>query len=182
MKKVILCIFLWYAITLGGRLGIGIGVTTKYEENYLSQNYEELTKNYFSAEFRISAEGLPYMFIEPVGMIINDAMKKTLVPGLGLRLNVAPRLGKFFLGPFFGIEGDIIFYNQNLKFKEAIQTQRLEDYFEKSNPRAIGNGFGGISIYMGKSTSFDFQYRYLYLAKGIGVEMVGVNLTCYIDW
>lgn len=182
MKKLIFLVIIFQVISFAGRLGIGIGGSAEYNENYALQNYGELKRMYYSAEFRISAEALPYMFIEPIGIVVNDAFKNTVVPGIGLRINVAPRLGKFFLAPFFGIEGDILFYNPEMSLRESFSNNRLEEYFEGSSPRAAGMGFGGLSIYFGKSASLDCQYRYLCLAKGIGIEMVGASLTYYINW
>ncbi|MEO0162321.1 MAG: hypothetical protein ABIL39_11190 [candidate division WOR-3 bacterium] len=182
MNKIIICLMLIFASIYGGRLGIGFGLNTRYQEDYLPQNYRNLMENFFWGEFRISAEGLPYMFIEPVGMIFHDAVKNHFLPGVGLRINIAPRIGKFFLGPFFGFEGDILFYNPRSEFRDAFYANKLQDYFENSHPRGMGSGYGGLSLYLGKSTSLDCHYRYLYLAPGMGIEMVGINLTFYLNW
>jgi len=182
MKKIILLIALPLILSLAGRFGIGLGGFGEYEENYTLQNYNQLNKMFYSAEIHLSAEALPFMFIEPSAWVVNDALTNKMVPGVGLRINIAPRLGKFFLAPFFGIEGNILFYNPKMELKDAAYSQRLEEYFENSSPRATGTGFGGLSIYFGKSVSLDCHYRYLYLARGIGIEMVGGGLTYYINW
>lgn len=182
MKKIILLIALPLILSMAGRFGIGLGGFGEYNQNYTIQNYGLLDKMYYSAEFHLSAEALPFMFIEPGVLVLNDALKNKMVPGVGLRINVAPRLGKFFLAPFFGIEGNILFYNPKMELKDAAYSQRLEEYFEGSSPRATGTGFAGLSIYFGKSVSFDCHYRYLCLAKGIGIEMVGGGLNYYINW
>ncbi|MGB9721729.1 MAG: hypothetical protein ACPL28_09655 [bacterium] len=182
MKKLTISFILIFIMCFAGRLGIGIGAGAEYEKSYALQNYDQLPQIFYGGEFRISAEALPYMFLEPVGLIVNDATRDMTVPGIGLRINVAPRLGKFFLAPFFGVEGDILFYNQNLAFQEAATAGRTGEYFEGSSPRAIGMGFGGLSIYFGKAVSLDCQYRYTSIAKGLGVEMVYAGLTYYINW
>ncbi len=182
MKKITLLTSLPLIIALAGRLGIGLSGFGEYEQNYTLKNYESLDKMHYSAAFHISAEALPFMFIEPCASVVNDASTNKMVPGIGLRINVAPRLGRFFLAPFFGVEGNILFYNPTMELKDAAYNQRLEEYFEGSSPRATGTGFGGLSIFFGKSVSLDCHYRYLYLAKGVGIEMVGGGLTYYINW
>ncbi|MEO0184741.1 MAG: hypothetical protein ABIL20_02960 [candidate division WOR-3 bacterium] len=182
MKNIPISILVIFALTFAGRLGIGISGGGEYKDNYSLETYDQLPQMFYGAEFHISAEALPYMYLEPVGLIANDAMKNMLVPGIGLRVNVAPRLGKFFLAPFFGIEGDILFYNSQFDFGDAANAGRLREYFEGSSPLPVGIGFGGLSIYFGKAVSLDCQYRYTSLAKGMGVEMVYAGLTYYINW
>lgn len=163
-------------------MGIGFSGGGEYKSGYGFQNYGAINNMFYGAEFHISAEALPYMFLEPIGLVVNDARKHLNVPGIGLRINVAPRLGKFFLAPFFGIEGDILFYNPRIDLKNAATSGRLEDYFEGSSPRAIGMGFGGLSVYFGRAVSLDCQYRYMSLTKNLGVEMVWAGITYYINW
>ncbi|MEO0123432.1 MAG: hypothetical protein ABIL69_05440 [candidate division WOR-3 bacterium] len=182
MKRITLLITLPIIISLAGRLGIGLSGFGEYDQNYTLKNYESFDKMNYTAEFHLSAEALPFMFIEPSALVVNDAFTNKMVPGIGLRINVAPRLGKFFLAPFFGVEGSILFYNPAMELKDAAYNQRLEEYFEGSSPKATGIGYGGLSIFLSSSVSLDCHYRYLYLAKGVGIEMVGAGLTCYINW
>ncbi len=182
MKKIILSISIPIIFALAGRFGIGLSSFGEYHQDYSLQNYDSINKMNYSVEFHISAEALPFMLIEPCALVINDAIKNKMVPGVGLRINVAPRLGSFFLAPFFGLEGNILFYNPAMEMKDAAYNQKLNEYFEGSSPRATVAGFGGLSIYFGKSISVDCHYRYLYFAKGIGIEMVGGGLTYYINW
>jgi len=182
MKKELILILSIFTLTFAGRLGIGFSGGGEYANDYTLQNYDQLSRMFYAAEFHISAEALPYMFLEPIGLVVNDATQNLNVPGVGLRINVAPRLGKFFLAPFFGIEGDIMFYNSHIDLKNAATAGRLRDYFEGSSPRVIGMGFGGLSIFFGKAMSLDCQYRYLSLSKNFGVEMVWAGLTFYINW
>ncbi len=182
MRGLTIIILLISGLSFAGRLGIGISGGAEYQRDYALQHYDQLPEMFYGAEFHISAEALPYMFIEPVGLVVNDATRGVTVPGIGLRINVAPRLGKFFLAPFFGIEGDIVFYNSQFNFQEAATSGRMSAYFENSTPRALGMGFGGLSIYFGKAVSLDCQYRYTSIAKGLGVEMVYAGLTYYINW
>ncbi|MEO0095038.1 MAG: hypothetical protein ABIL46_04750 [candidate division WOR-3 bacterium] len=182
MKKIFMFILIISGICFAGRLGIGISGFGEYEYDYSLENYERLSQMFYLAEFHLSAEALPYMYLEPIGLLVNDALNNRMLPGVGLRINIAPRLGNFFLAPFFGIEGNILFYNRGMELKDAVYTRRLEEYFENSSPRAAGLGFGGLSIYFGKAMSLDCHYRYLYIAKGIGIEMVGAGLTYYINW
>lgn len=182
MKKGIFLILIVIAISFAGRFGIGFSGGYEYKSGYDLQNYEQLQGMFYGAEFHISTEALPYMFIEPIGLVVNDAINNVNVPGVGLRINVAPRLGKFFLAPFFGIEGDILFYNSNINLRNAATSGRLQDYFEGSSPHAIGMGFGGLSIYFGKAISLDCQYKFLSLSRNLGTEMVWAGLTYYINW
>uniref|UniRef100_A0A7V3VTD8 Outer membrane protein beta-barrel domain-containing protein n=1 Tax=candidate division WOR-3 bacterium TaxID=2052148 RepID=A0A7V3VTD8_UNCW3 len=182
MKKATLLIFATMTIGICGRFGVGIAGFCQYENDYSIKNYNQFANTFYGIKCHISAEALPYMFLEPVGVLINNPLRNELAPGIGLRVNVAPRLGKFFLGPFFGFEGDILFYNPSIQFRDAVTTHRLEQYFEDSSPRGIGTGFGGLSIYLGKATSLDCHYQYLYIAKGIGIEMVCAGITFYLNW
>jgi hypothetical protein len=182
MRRLTIIILLISALSFAGRLGIGISGGAEYQRDYALDNYDQLPKMFYGAGFHISAEALPYMFIEPVGLVVNDATRGVTVPGIGLRINVAPKLGKFFLAPFFGVEGDIVFYNSEFSLQEAVASGRMSAYFENSTPRAFGMGFGGLSIYFGKAVSLDCQYRYTSIAKGLGVEMVYAGLTYYINW
>ncbi|MGQ9816699.1 MAG: hypothetical protein ACUVQ3_01925 [bacterium] len=182
MKKILLFILTISALCSAGQMGIGFSAGGEYKNGYGLQNYGTLDNMFYGGEVHISAEALPFMFIEPIGLVVNDPTKSLNVPGIGLRINVAPRLGRFFLAPFFGIEGDILFYNSRIDLKNAVTSGRWEEYFEGSSPRAIGMGFGGISVYFGKAVSFNCQYRYMSLTKNLGVEMVWAGITYYINW
>lgn len=182
MKKGLLLILAIFALSTGGRLGIGFSGGGEYKNGYGLQNYSQIQSMFYGVQFHISAEALPYMFLEPIGLVMNDAIKHSNVPGIGLRINVAPRFGKFFLAPFFGIEGDILFYNSNIDLRDAASQGNLQYYFEGSSPRAIGMGFAGLSIYFGRAISLDCQYRYLSLAKNLGTELVWAGITYYINW
>ncbi len=182
MKRVLIILLSLFAVSFAGRLGIGFSGGSEYTGDYTLQNYSQLRHMFYGGEFHISAEALPFMFIEPVGLIFNDARINGSVPGVGLRINIAPRLGKFFLAPFFGVEGDILFYNSHMDFNSAMSARRLGDYFEGSSPKTLGSGYGGLSVYFGKTMSFDCQYRYISFDRNIGVEMAWAGLTFYINW
>ncbi len=166
----------------GGRLGIGIGGGGQYDMDYNTLQYESPTNLFYGAEFHLQAEALPNMYLEPLVLYLNDGINQTPACGIGLRINVAPRLGRFFLAPFFGLEGDILFYNPKINLNQALLNNQLEGYFRGSSPSSAGFGFGGISIYFGKSISLDCQYRYYSPNRGIGIKMAWAGLTYYINW
>jgi hypothetical protein len=169
-------------LAFAGRFGVGFSGGTEYDRDYQAMSYEQLPVMFYGGEFHLQAEALPALFLEPTVSYLNNPQLATSAVGAGLRLTVQPRLGRFPLAPFFGVEGTLMFYNQNLDLQSAIQSGRLEEYLRTSNPRPIGYGFAGMSIYLGRSLSLDGQYRYLRLSEQYAVQMVWAGLTFYLNW
>jgi hypothetical protein len=169
-------------LAFAGRFGVGFSGGAEYDGNYQSLSYEQLPLLFYGGEFHLQAEALPALFLEPTVSYMNNPQLATSAVGAGLRLTVQPRLGRFFLAPFFGVEGTLMFYNQGLDLQTALRSGRLEEYLRNSNPRPIGYGFAGMSIFLGRSLSLDGQYRYLRLNDQYTVKMVWAGLTCYLNW
>ncbi|MEO0142081.1 MAG: hypothetical protein ABIL70_03035 [candidate division WOR-3 bacterium] len=180
--KFIAGVILVVSLMFGGRLGIGISGGGQYEVNFGALKYETLPALFYGGEFHLQAEALPSMYLEPLVLYLNDGNNKVPAGGVGLRINVAPRLGRFFLAPFFGLEGDILFYNSGIDLNQALMNNQLAVYFRESSPKTAGLGFGGVSLYFSKSLSLDCQYRYYSFGNGIGIKMAWAGFTYYINW
>jgi hypothetical protein len=180
--KTIFYITLIAPLAFAGRFGVGFSGGIEYEQNYQLMSYQQLPLTYYGGEFHLQAEALPAFYLEPTISYLNNPQLTTSAIGAGLRFTVQPRLGRFPIAPFFGGEGTLLFYNQNMDLRTAIQSGRLEEYLQTSNPRPIGYGFAGLSIFLGKSVSLDGQYRYLSMNQQIGVQMVWAGFTIYLNW
>lgn len=181
MKKYII-IAIITPLAFAGRFGVGFSGGTEYNQNYQSMSYEQLPILFYGAEFHLQAEALPALYLEPTFSYMNNPRLSMSAVGAGLRMTVQPRLGRFPLAPFFGVEGTLMFYNQNLDLQTALESGRFEEYMQTANPRPIGYGFAGMSIFLGRSVSLDGQYRYLRLNEQLSVQMVWAGLTFYLNW
>jgi len=180
--KPLIYILLVTSLTFGGRLGIGFSAGGEYDKNYQTIDIYQLPDLYFGGEFHLQAEALPNLYLEPLVTFLNNPDMSTAALGFGLRVNIEPRLGRFFIAPFFGAEGTVLLYNDNVDLLVAAQTNRFDEYIETSHPKPVGQAFVGLKIYLGKSISLDGQYRYLSLTENYGVQMAWAGLTFYINW
>jgi hypothetical protein len=171
-----------FTIVFAGRFGIGVSGGAEYDEDYQTLSYEQLPSLCYGAEFHLQAEALPYLYLEPTALYLHDARISSPTCGIGLRVNVSPKFKSFPIAPFFGIEGTLLFYNDEMDLNDAVRGQHFDAYLESSSPRATGSGFGGLSIYFGRSVSLDCQYRYLRLAESYGLELAWAGITYYINW
>jgi len=169
-------------LAFAGRLGIGISAGGQQYGDYRSLTVEQLPTLFYGSEFHIQAEALPHFYLEPLVSYYNNPGSAKSGLGFGLRANIQPRLGKFPLAPFFGVEGLIVLYNNDVDIGSAFQSDRLAEYIESSTPGTIGLGFAGVTLFLGKALSIDCQYRYLSFTRNYGVEMTWVGLTWYINW
>jgi hypothetical protein len=182
MGRIIIVLIVITSFALAGRLGIGVSVSGQQSCDYQTLTMEQLPGIYYAGEFHIQAEALPHCYIEPTVVCLNNPQYAGPGIGMGLRLNIQPRIGRFFLAPFFGVEGLLVLYNDGLDVSTALQSDRMIEYIETSTARTFGSGFAGVSLYLGRAISIDCNYRYLSLSQGIGVEMTTVGLTWYINW
>lgn len=180
MKRAIYLLII-FSLAFSGRLGIGISGGSEYFD-YETITIEQIPGLYYGGEFSLQAEALPNLYLEPMVSYLNNPALSSSALGFGLRANVQPRLGRFPIAPFFGVEGALLLYNNNLNASTALMSDRLETYIETSQPRTIGLGFAGVTIFLGKSVSIDCQYRYLSIADNYGIEMAWLGLTYYINW
>uniref|UniRef100_A0A7C4XFJ6 Uncharacterized protein n=1 Tax=candidate division WOR-3 bacterium TaxID=2052148 RepID=A0A7C4XFJ6_UNCW3 len=181
MRGIIL-IFIIATSLSGGRLGIGLSGGLQKDVNFDYSIYNRISELCYGGEFHLQSEALPRLYLEPLILYFNDGVSLSPNLGVGLRVNVAPRLGRFFIAPFFGIEGDIIFTNTEINLNQAIRDNCVEEYLSSSSPKISGFGFGGISFYLGKSFSIDGQYKYYSMRGRINTEMIWAGLTYYINW
>jgi hypothetical protein len=181
--KVIALWVITLCLVYGGTFGIGVTGGTQYEPSYdyRSITPEQLQDMFYGGEISLKAEALPCVFIEPSVSYLNNPTSSSSAAGVGLGVNIKPRLGRFPIVPNFGVTGTILFYN-DLSLTEAAQAGRWEDYLTTSKPAFVGAGFAGLSLYLGNSLSIDCTYRYHSLAPYYGVTMVWGGISYYINW
>ncbi|HEX7318901.1 MAG TPA: hypothetical protein VF399_00915 [bacterium] len=182
MRQIIIVVGVIASVAFAGRLGIGASVSGQQSCDYQTLTIAQLPGIYYGGEFHIQAEALPHCYIEPAVVCLNNPQYAGPGIGMGLRLNIQPRIGRFFLAPFFGVEGMLVLYNDDLDVNTALQSNRMIEYIETATARTFGSGFAGVSLYLGKAISIDCNYRYLSSNQGIGVEMTTVGLNWYINW
>ena len=180
--KTIIMVMLTASLVFAGSFGIGFSGGCEYDQDYRSMSAATLPGMYYGGEFHIQAQALPVLYLEPTFSFLNNPAMNSASVGAGLRLTVQPRLGRFPLAPFFGAEGTLLFYNSDLDLIDAYNSNRLQEYFETSHPRAVGYGFAGLSLFLGRAISLDGQYRYLGMSREIGVPMVWAGMTFYLNW
>jgi hypothetical protein len=181
--KVIAFFVTTLCLAFGGTFGIGVTGGTQYEPayDYRSITPEQLHEMYYGGEVSLKTEALPHVFIEPSLSYLNDPVNSSSAAGVGLGINIKPRLGRFPIVPNVGVTGTILFYN-DLSLTEAAQAGVLEDYLETSTPTFVGAGFAGLSLYLGNSLSIDCTYRYHSLAPYNGVIMIWGGVSYYVNW
>lgn len=164
-----------------GRLGLTIAGGGEYQENYQSITLESSAELFYGAKFSVSTQALPNVYLEPNILYFNNPVLRNSAGGVGLKLNIQPRLGNFFLAPSFGIEGNILFYN-NENLADQVAAGRLKKYIETSHPRLMGAGFAGLSLFLGRAVSIDCNYQYHQISPQLGIEMVWAGISYYINW
>jgi hypothetical protein len=180
MKKII-CLFLITTFCFAGRFGLGLTGGGEYKENYEAVTVENINDFYYGAEFYIQAEALPSIFVRPTMSYLHNPSIPSSMAGIGLGVNVQPRLGNFPITPVFGITGTMLFYN-DLDIAEAVKNGRLNEYIESSTPRIVGSGYAGINLFLSRSLVLDCQYRYHSIAPQTGVKMVWAGFSYNINW
>jgi hypothetical protein len=180
MKKLWIILII-ASLAFGGRFGMGIAGGSQYDKDYKTISPESLKNMFYGAEFYIQAEALPNVFLEPSITYFNNPTISSSAAGVGLGINIQPRLGGFPIAPFFGVEGTLLLYN-DLDVAEAVKSGQLNTYIETSRPKLAGAAFAGISLFLGKSISLDCHYRYQGLSRQFGVEMVWAGLSYYFNW
>ena len=180
MKRIV-CLSMIATFAFAGRFGVGITGGGEYKENYETVTVENIHDLYYGAEFYVEAEALPSFFLRPTLSYLHNPSISSSMAGIGLGVNVQPRLGNFPLAPFFGVTGTMLLHN-DLDVTEAVRSGRLNEYIETSTPQLVGSGYAGINLYLGRSLTLDCQYRYHSFSPQFGVEMVWAGLSYNINW
>jgi hypothetical protein len=181
--KVIALLVTTLCLAFAGTFGIGVIGGTQYEPAYDYQSItpETVREMFYGGEISLKAEALPHVFIEPSLSYLNNPTRSSSAAGIGLGVNIKPRLGRFPIVPHFGVTGTILFYN-DLSLTEAAKAGVLNEYLETSTPVLVGAGFAGLSLYLGNSLSLDCNYRYHNLAPYNNVAMVWGGVSFYVNW
>ena len=180
MKKIV-CLFIIITFAFAGRFGLGITGGGEYRESYETVTVENIKDLYYGAEFYIQAEALPSIFLRPMLSYLHNPSISSSMAGIGLGVNVQPRLGNLPIAPIFGVTGTMLLHNE-LDITEAIKAGRLNEYIETSTPQLVGSGYAGINLYLGKSLALDCQYRYHSFSPQFGVEMVWAGFSYSVNW
>lgn len=180
MKRIV-CLLIVATLGFAGRFGIGITGGGEYKESYETVTVENIHDLYYGAEFYIQAEALPSIFLRPTISYLNNPSISSSMAGVGLGLNIQPRLGNFPIAPFFGLSGTMLLHN-DMDVAEAVRTGRLNEYIETSTPQLVGSGYAGINLFLGQSLALDCHYRYHSFSPQFGVEMVWAGLSYSINW
>jgi hypothetical protein len=178
--SIIVC-FIIAAPGFCGRLGIGVAGGGEYVRNYQALSADEIQSVFYGAEFRIQAEALPSVYLEPSVSYLNNPSLQSTAAGLGLGFNVQPKLGRFPIVPSFGLEGTLLFYN-TINLTDAFKNGTVEEYIQSSTPKLVASGFAGLNLFISRSMSLNCHYRYLSLAPQQNVEMVWAGLSYYFNW
>lgn len=181
--KIINIFFIITSLAFCGRLGIGLSGGGQYypDYDYSSMTLQQLQEFYYGAEFYLSAEALPNVFLEPAVTYLNNPTAHTAVAGCGLGINVKPRFGDLPIVPYFGLKGTMLFYS-DIDINDVLRAGNFIAYMENSTPHLLGVGFAGLSLIFGKSLSMDCNYSYYSFAPQYNVEMVWAGITYYINW
>jgi hypothetical protein len=180
MKKIV-CLSIIATLAFAGRFGLGITGGGEYKENYETITVENIHNLFYGAEFYIQAEALPSIFLRPTISYLHNPSISSSMAGVGIGVNVQPRLGNFPIAPFFGVTGTILLHN-DLDVTEAVRTGRLNEYIETSTPQLVGSGYAGINLFLGRNLALDCNYRYHSFSPQFGVEMVWAGLSYNINW
>lgn len=179
--KTIIVISLITSLCHAGRFGIGFAGGGEYNRNYETVTVDELQTVFYGAEFRLQAEALPCIYMEPSIKYLNNPSMASTAAGVGLGINIQPKIGRFPIVPSFGVEGTLLLYN-NLSLSDVMNNGNLADYIETAHPRIVGSGFAGLNLFLGQSVSVNCHYRYLSFAPQQNVEMVWAGLSYYFNW
>ena len=164
-----------------GKLGIGIAGGTQYSQGFNGITPDQFQNLVYGAEFFLQAEALPNVYIEPSISYINNQSISSSSAGLGLGINIRPRLGGFLIAPSFGVKGMLLLDN-DLGLSAAIRNGQLNEYIESSTPRFSACCFAGASIFFSKNVSLDCHYQYVGLSEENAVEMVWAGISYYVNW
>lgn len=180
MKRTALILIIT-SLAFGGRFGVGFAGGGQYDENYETITPEMLETLFYGGEVYIQAEALPNVFLKPSVSYLNNPTTSSAAAGVGLGLNIQPKLANFPIVPSFGIEGTMLLYNE-LNLTESVRAGHLQEYIETSTPKLMGVGFAGFSLCLGDCISIDCRYRYHSFSPQYGVEMIWAGLSYYINW
>ncbi len=180
MKKMLVILNL-VCLGFGGNLGLGVSFGGQYDRNYEGITAQRIKDLFYGAEFYIRTQALPSTYLEPSLVYLNDPYAMTSSVGLGLGINIQPRLGRFLIAPSFGLKG-IMMLNNDMDLDEAIRDNALTEYIESSSPELSFAGFAGLSIFLNRQLAIDCVYRYHQLNPGYGVQMVWLGFSYYINW
>jgi hypothetical protein len=180
MKKyiIVLCLF---SFSFAGRFGIGVAGGGEYAADYEIASTQEIHNLFYGAEFRLQAEALPHVFLEPSLCYLNNPFFSSTAIGIGLGMTFQPRLGRFPIVPSVGIEGTLLLYNDADALASA-QNGTLQEYLETSTPRMAGSGFAGLNIFLGQLLSLNCRYRYHSFAPNANAEMIWAGVSVYLNW
>jgi hypothetical protein len=181
--KVIALLCTSLCLVFAGTFGIGVIGGTQYDPTYDYQSIspEQIQDMYYGGEIALKAEAFPNVFLEPSLHYLNNPTRSQSTAGVGLGVNIKPRLGRFPIVPHFGVTGTILFYN-DLSLTEATRNGTLDEYLMTSTPTFVGAGFAGLSLYLGDALSLDCNYRYHSFAPYRGITMVWGGLSYYVNW
>jgi hypothetical protein len=178
MNKILISMLLG-AAGFAGHLSIGLAGGGEYPDPGERISLSGLQNMVYGGEFFIQAEALPSVYIEPSVVYLNQFSRSAT--GLGLGINIRPRLGNFLLAPCLGLKGTLMLQNDK-DLAQAIRDGQLNEYIETSNPYLSSTAYAGLCAFLGKRFSLDCNYRYLHLAPGCNIEMVWAGITYHINW
>lgn len=180
MKKMAYILII-ISLAFGGRLGVGISGGGEYDRDYRTISPAEIQSVFYGAELSLQAEALPNVFLETSASYFNNPSEASSTGGLGLGINIQPRIGRFPIAPLFGIKGTLLFHS-DLDINNVMSEGHLTEYIETSTPQLIGAGYAGLNIFFTESVLLNCHYRYQGLAPEYTAEMVWVGLSYYINW
>ncbi|UCC12331.1 MAG: hypothetical protein JSW02_02000 [candidate division WOR-3 bacterium] len=180
MKKIIIFI-ISVSFSFAGRFGIGVAGGGEYLADYEITSPQEIHDMYYGAEFRLQAEALPHVYLEPSLSYLNNPYFSSTAVGVGLGMTFQPRLGRFPIVPSVGIEGTLLLYN-TIDAVAAAQDGTLQQYLETSTPRMAGSGFAGLNLFLGELLALNCRYRYHSFAPNANAEMIWAGVSVYLNW
>lgn len=180
MKKFI-SLFLLLSFSFAGRLGIGVAGGGEYVADYEIDSPQEVHDLFYGAEFRLQAEALPHVYLEPSLCYLNNPFYASTAAGVGVGVTFQPKLGRFPIVPSVGIEGTLLLYN-TVDAIAAIQDGSMDQYLETSTPRLAGSGFAGLSVSLGQLLALNCRYRYHSFAPNANAEMIWAGMSVYLNW
>lgn len=180
MKK-IATILIIMSLAFGGRLGIGISGGGEYTNDYKDISPAEIQNIFYGAELSLQAEALPNVFFETSACYLNNPSEESSTGGLGLGINIQPRIGRIPIAPLLGVKGTLLFRN-DLDVNSAVSDGTIAEFIETSTPQLIAAGYAGLNIFLTESVSLNCHYRYQGLASEYTAEMVWVGFAYYISW
>jgi hypothetical protein len=180
MKKYIIVLFI-VSFSFAGRFGIGVAGGGEYAANYEITSSQEIHNLFYGAEFRLQAEALPHLYLEPSLCYLNNPFFSSTAVGVGLGMTFQPRLGRFPIVPSVGIEGTLLLCN-TIDAVTAAQDGTLQQYLETSTPRMAGSGFAGLNIFLGQLLGINCRYRYHSFTSNANAEMIWAGVSVYLNW